>query len=942
MVLEAEQMVEGRYRIEGQMGRGGMGTVYRAWDTRLNRAVALKELVPQPGLDAETLASLRRQFEQEARTLAYLSHPNLVRVSDYFSWEGRQYLVMDFVEGDSLADRIRQRGPQPEVDVVRWSEQLLDALALCHRRAILHRDVKPQNVIITASGDAVLVDFGLVKLWDPEDPHTRTALRGAGTPEYAPPEQHDVVEGHTDPRSDIYSLGATMYSAVTGRVPPTATQRMANPSSFVPPRQLNTALSPTVERTILKAMNVPMDERFQSAEEMARALKRPAQGASAGTRRAGPSETVALPDAAPPAAGRRMEGPVASQEYPDEEEPVQKGLRWLWIGLAFAAALCLALVVGGGAGYMYVQRTRSTPEPVVQDVATAAPLTTEAPTAAPTAVANPVDVRVAPDGSGQYATLAAAVAGVPAGSTIRLDSGRYELSQPLEVDKPLSLLGAGMEETEVVGSGEGYVIRFSGEGPFVAEGITFRYEGASQANVVVVAGGEIDFDGCRFTGASMGEGATVAAGLWLAGDTRGTVQNCLVTANESDGIVLVDQAQPALQQNACSANTERGIAYFDQAGGTARQNTCSDNGLHGIELDDGSSPLLEANTVSDNVKAGIRYTGNAAGEARQNECSGNGLSGIIVAGEAAPSMQGNRLTDNGESGIAFFDQAGGQAQQNECTGNGLHGISLSGAAQPTLENNVCSGNEQTGIRLAGTSAGVVRNNQCTGNGLSGIIVNDQAQPTLDGNSSRQNAESGIVYFADSGGLAQGNDCSENGLHGISVSDQARVILEENVCRGNVQAGVRFTDAASGEARQNEVSGNGLSGFIITGEAQVALHMNVCTENGEAGIAFLKDAGGSARQNECHRNKWGIYVEATANPVLEENSTQDNTTADVVDRRSGGTSGSSLVGSQQGEDLPVLFRQGDARAFDDPPAVAYADVEAATPPSGVRITDSGRL
>ena len=115
MTLQIGQMVDNRYRVEKLLGQGGMGAVYRAWHTRLNRPIALKEMVPQPGLDADVLAELRKQFENEARVLATLSHANLVRVTDYFSWEGSECLVMDFVEGESLADRIQQHGPQPEV-----------------------------------------------------------------------------------------------------------------------------------------------------------------------------------------------------------------------------------------------------------------------------------------------------------------------------------------------------------------------------------------------------------------------------------------------------------------------------------------------------------------------------------------------------------------------------------------------------------------------------------------------------------------------------------------------------------------------------------------------------------------------------------------------------------------------------------------------------------
>ncbi len=273
MTLHTGRVLQNRYRIVAQLGQGGMGAVYRAWDTRLEISVALKEMVPQPGLDAQTLEGLRRQFQQEAQILARLNHPHLVRVGDFFEEGGKTYLVMDFVEGESLAAVIVRSGAQPESMVLKWADQLLDALTYCHNQGIIHRDIKPQNVIIRSDGRAVLVDFGLVKLWDPRDPSTRTAMRGMGTPEYAPPEQYDVASGHTDPRSDIYSLGATLYQALTGTAPPTATMRVANPADYRAPRRLNPNVSSRAEAVVVRATELAIDRRFATAKEMAMAFK---------------------------------------------------------------------------------------------------------------------------------------------------------------------------------------------------------------------------------------------------------------------------------------------------------------------------------------------------------------------------------------------------------------------------------------------------------------------------------------------------------------------------------------------------------------------------------------------------------------------------------------------------------------------------------------------
>lgn len=303
MALKPDQVLQDRYRIISVLGEGGMAVVYRALDTRLDVHVAIKEMIPQPGLDAHMLAQLRQQFQKEAQILARLDHPHLVRVTDFFSWQGSEYLVMNFVTGESLASRIEREGAQPEAQVLIWAGQLLDALAYCHAQGVLHRDIKPQNVIIRPDGRAVLVDFGLVKLWDPSDPHTKTTMRGMGTPEYAPPEQYDVYMGHTDARSDIYSLGATLYHALAGQAPLTATMRISDPEQFVPLRNFSSGISKRTEEAILKALELARSQRWQSAAEMAAALGVPVPSWGA--------EKAAAPavPSAPRGKTRKMEAP---------------------------------------------------------------------------------------------------------------------------------------------------------------------------------------------------------------------------------------------------------------------------------------------------------------------------------------------------------------------------------------------------------------------------------------------------------------------------------------------------------------------------------------------------------------------------------------------------------------------------------------------------------
>jgi serine/threonine-protein kinase len=251
-----------------------MGAVYLADDNRLEgRRCAIKETQPLPGLSQGTAQAMRDQFHQEASILARLDHPNLPKVSDYFSEGDRDYLVMDYVPGPDLrqmaADARHHGRFLDENTVVPWGAQLCDALTYLHHQTppMLHRDVKPANIKLTPEGRIKLVDFGLVKPLDPDDPKTLTSLHGVGSLPYTPLEQYVDELGHTDPRSDLYALGATLYHLLTGQEPPSAQARFLDPNLLILPRQINPAISPEVEAAVLSALALHPHERPTSVQE---------------------------------------------------------------------------------------------------------------------------------------------------------------------------------------------------------------------------------------------------------------------------------------------------------------------------------------------------------------------------------------------------------------------------------------------------------------------------------------------------------------------------------------------------------------------------------------------------------------------------------------------------------------------------------------------------
>lgn len=292
MQLPAGQILNNRYRIIRLLGTGGMGAVYFARDPVLERYVAIKQLQADPLINQPLAEQIRAQFQREAQILASLHHPNLPRVTDYFAEDELLYLVMDYIEGQTLQEIVLANpGGLAEAQVLDWADQLLSALEYIHAHHLIHRDIKPANIRRTSDGHIFLVDFGLVKPYDPDNPRTITMMHGLGTPEYSPPEQYDT-RSHTDERSDLYALGATLYHLLTGQAPASVTRRTAEPEAFQAPRAANAGISLEVEQAILRAMELERARRFATASDMRAALQIARQAHPVET-----TGTVALPPA---------------------------------------------------------------------------------------------------------------------------------------------------------------------------------------------------------------------------------------------------------------------------------------------------------------------------------------------------------------------------------------------------------------------------------------------------------------------------------------------------------------------------------------------------------------------------------------------------------------------------------------------------------------------
>lgn len=260
-------VLDGKYEIWKEVGRGGMSIVYLARDNRLNKQWAVKEIKNDGSKSTKTLL---KGLEREANILKNVDHPVLPRIVDIINQEGVIYVVMDFIEGETISDRLKKEGAQPQELVIEWGLQLASALDYLHKMnpPVIYRDMKPSNVMIKPEGGVKLIDFGTAKEYDVENNADTTAL---GTRGYAAPEQFGDSKGrgiyNTDKRTDIYNLGATLYHIVTGMNP------CEPPYEIRPIREWNPALSTGLEKILLKCTQADPKDRYQNCSELMYALE---------------------------------------------------------------------------------------------------------------------------------------------------------------------------------------------------------------------------------------------------------------------------------------------------------------------------------------------------------------------------------------------------------------------------------------------------------------------------------------------------------------------------------------------------------------------------------------------------------------------------------------------------------------------------------------------
>jgi eukaryotic-like serine/threonine-protein kinase len=347
-----DTLFDGRYRIQRKLGAGGMADVYLAEDQELGRRVAIKILNGRHANDDQFI----ERFRREAKNAAALNHPNIVSIYDRGEAEDTYYIAMEFLDGRTLKELIVSRGAAPINVAIEYARQILSALRFAHRHGIVHRDIKPHNVLVDAEGRVKVTDFGIARAGTSQMTETGSIV---GTAQYLSPEQ--ARGGEVDPRSDLYSLGVVLYELLTGKTPfdgdtPVEIAMKHLSHAPKPPSSLRSEIPPELDKVVLRALAKNPDERYQSADEMEADLERVARGAPVS---AATAATQILPSApavatdptsatmiAPPRPTRARDVPpppvIEEEEYAEPGGPERP--LWPWL---LAAAFVIAAAIAG-------------------------------------------------------------------------------------------------------------------------------------------------------------------------------------------------------------------------------------------------------------------------------------------------------------------------------------------------------------------------------------------------------------------------------------------------------------------------------------------------------------------------------------------------------------------------------------------------------------------
>ncbi|MGB0387600.1 MAG: right-handed parallel beta-helix repeat-containing protein [Ardenticatenaceae bacterium] len=823
----------GDYRIVQMIGHGGFGAVYEAEYTKDTTVkVALKET-----FDPKHVQSFQREFA----ILEKLQHPHLPRYYDMFEEHGSGYLVMELVPGQSLEEVLKKRTqPVLESVVLGYALQLCDALSYLHNQnpPILHRDIKPANIRLTPEGLIKLVDFGLVKVGGGK---TRESRRGL-TPAYAPLEQSVLSSGTTDARSDLYSLGATLYHLLTNRMPQPVLERyvLSTDDSLPPPQQLNPSLSPQVAQAVITAMAIQPQKRYADAVTLKQAL----QGA-----------------------------PIADST---------------------ARSLKKTVV----ATQSNVPTLVHTPRPAIKPntafvVSQSNNVATLVDTRRPASKAKTTLV-VSQTGGTPYKTITQAIKDAPPNSRILVRPGTY--TESLTLDKPLTISGDGPVEKIIIESTDGDCLLMQTDHAEV-RGLTLRRRAGTQGAkffTVNIPQGELLLSDCDITSDSLAcvaiHGSTAnpvirrckihhgkASGVFVYQKGQGTVEDCEIFGNALAGVSITEGGNPLIRRCKIHSCKLRGVHVYQKGQGTVEDCEIFGNASSGVEIKEGGNPLIQHCKIHDGKASGVYVHLKGQGTVKDCEIFGNALAGVEIRDESSPLIEGCKIYDQpNHHGVYVYSNGQGSVDDCQIFGNALAGVSIKQGGDPVIRRCKVHDGKAGGILVYEKGQGTVEDCEIFGNALAGVSMGEGGNPLIRHCKIYDGKASGVFVYEKGQGTVEDCEIFGNALAGVEIKQESSPLIKRCKIYDGKQSGVYVYENSQGTVEDCEIFGNALRGVSITEGANPLIRRCKIYDGKEGGVMVYEKGQGTVEDCEIFGNALsGVEIKQGGNPLIQRCSINRN-------------------------------------------------------------------
>lgn len=484
------------------------------------------------------------------------------------------------------------------------------------------------------------------------------------------------------------------------------------------------------------------------------------------------------------------------------------------------------------------------------------------------------------------------------GQQIFLKPGTYYISNTINIDKPLSIIGAGPDRTRICCNGARQILRYCHQGKLTLQKIAF-YESsiAGEGGIVSVFNGFAELTNCWIVGNEVDRTAPSSSmGLEFV-LSQGKIEKCHVVNISANGIFIGNNSNFEVSHSVFEANRGEGIKIFDStiymhnslvcnndSNGIKAKNVQGEivsskftgNGFDGLRIEDSQELSITENVFRKNKNTGVFALGEGSLHIENNECSQNEWVGIFCHGSCIGMVRNNICMHNSYAGLGAAGDSMVMFVGNLCKENQVLGISLLQRANCKVAENYCVSNFDAGIGVGDEALPEIERNYCENNCGDGIRIWGQAKPQIDANFLRKNVGCGLAYLKMSAGMARGNYCDENHKDGIRVAAMATPFLLQNRCRRNLLNGIDYVGKVSGNANENYCQDNLVHGINIHHKSFPDINENVCSNNRYCGIAFSDVSAGTARKNECFGNgSNGIMARENSSPSVEQNECHQN-------------------------------------------------------------------